>query len=108
MTRPAKSALPNASRPANARECGCSEIVLRGDLRGLQQDGVPERFEPANQASGDTVEILSDEVVVSEVAVQLAGLKHVADGGEDRVSDRGQRLGATSSAAQSVVLRGER
>jgi hypothetical protein len=50
---------------------------------------VAERFELADEAFGEAVWVLADEVVAGEIAVQLAGLEHVPGGGEDRVRDRG-------------------
>ena len=47
----------------------CSEIPLGGDLAGLDRDVVAERFELADEASGEAVGVLAGEVVAAEVAV---------------------------------------
>src|ERR1700674_1939297 len=60
-----------------------------GGLPGLERDGVSERFELSDQAFGEPLGVLADEVVAAEVAVELSGLEHVPGGGEDRVADRG-------------------
>lgn len=46
---------------------------------------VSERYESADQASGDAVGGLSAKMVLAEFAVQLAGREHAPHGREDRV-----------------------
>ena len=78
-----------------------------GDFSGFEGDVVAECFELSDEAFGEAVGVLSGEVVVAGVVVELAGLEHVPDGGQDRVPDRGDGLVVAASAAQALVLGGE-
>ncbi len=68
-----------------------SAVASRGDLLGVvfgcERDLVSERLELSDEALGEPVGVLADEVVAAEVAVQLAGGEHVPGGGQDRVAD---------------------
>jgi len=68
---------------------------------------VSKRFELSDEAFGEPIGVLADEIVAAEVAKQLAGSEHVPDGGEDRVPDRGDRLAVAAAAAEALVLGGE-
>ena len=70
----------------------CSEIPSGGNLSGLERDAVTERFELSDEAFGDAVGVLADEVVTAKVVVQLAVLQHVPGRGQNRVSDGGYGL----------------
>jgi hypothetical protein len=54
----------------------------------LQGDGVAEAFELGDEALGGALGVAALEVGAAGVAIGLAGLQHVPDGDEQRVSDR--------------------
>ena len=66
-----------------------------------------ERFELADEAPGDAVGVLAGEVVVAGIVVELAGLEHVPDRGQDGEPDRGDGLVVPAPAAQALILRGQ-
>jgi hypothetical protein len=68
---------------------------------------VAEGFELSDEASGEAVGVLAGEVVVAGVVVELSGLEHVPDRGEDGVPDRGDGTMLSPAAAQTLILGGE-
>ena len=70
----------------------------------FEDDGVAEGFELSDEASGGSVGVLAGEVVVAGVVVELTGLEHVPDRGEDGVPDRGDGPVVSAAAAQTLIF----
>src|SRR3954453_15105469 len=90
------------------RCCSCLTGKDRSGCHGplCERDVVPEAFELFDEALGLAFGVALGEVIGAEVAVGLAGGKHVPDRAEQGVLDGAQGAFVAASWLEALVLRG--